>query len=147
MYKNHSANFDIGYSGRPELFLSNLCEEPIDTFFLNINMDEALRHADMGKFKLKTFFSGKPSATGFAYEAMLSALAPSCVGYNISDNNVEPIFEKYDKTYQEEFVIGTMQNAAVEFVKDITDIFGEEIKELYYENYYISWHILILLNK
>ena len=48
----------------------------------------------MGKFKLKTFFSGKPSATGFAYEAMLSALAPSCVGYNISDNNVEPIFEK-----------------------------------------------------
>ena len=146
MYKNHSANFDIGYSGRPELFLSNLCEEPIDTFFLNINMDEALRHADMGKFKLKTFFGGKPSATGFAYEAMLSALDPSCVGYNISDNNVEPIFEKYDKTYQEEFIIGIMQNAAVEFVKDITDIFGQEIKELYYENYYISLPIMAYIN-
>ena len=146
MYKNHSANFDIGYSGRPELFLSNLCEEPIDTFFLNINMDEALRHADMGKFKLKTFFSGKPSSTGFAYEAMLSALAPSCIGYEITGNKVEPVFEKYNKTYQEEFVIGIMQNAAVEFVKDITDIFGQEIKELYYEKYYISLPIMAFIN-
>ena len=39
-----------------------------------------------------------------------------------------------------------MQNAAVEFVKDITDIFGEEIKELYYENYYISLPIMAYIN-
>ena len=145
-YQNKSATFDIGYSARPELFLSNLCQKPIDTFFLNINKDEACRHSDMAQFKLKTFFSGKPSATGFAYESMLSALAPSCIGYDISGDKVEPVFEKYNKTYQEEFIISIMQKAAIEFVKDITNIFGEEIKELYYEKYYISLPIMAYIN-
>ena len=96
-YENKSATFDVGYSARPELFLSNLCQKPIDTFFLNINKDEAFLHSDMANFKLKTFFSGKPSATGFAYESMLSALAPSCIGYSIDDDKVKPVFEKYAK--------------------------------------------------
>lgn len=145
-FENKSATFDIGYSARPELFLSNLCQKPIDTFFLNINQDEAFKHADMGNFKLKTFFSGKPSATGFAYESMLSALAPSCIGYDIKTEEVKPVFEKYNKTYQEEFIISIMQNAAIEFVHDITNIFGEEIKELYYEKYYISLPIMAYIN-
>lgn len=145
-YEEKSATFDIGYSARPELFLSNLCKKPIDTFFLNINKDEALRHSDMANFKLKTFFSGKPSATGFSYETMLSALAPSCIGYNISDEKIEPVFEKYNKTYQEEFIISIMQNSAIEFVQDITNIFGEEIKELYYEKYYISLPVMAYIN-
>ena len=145
-YEGNSATFDIGYSARPEMFLSNLCQKPIDTFFLNINMDEAFRHSDMSNFKLKTFFDGKPSATGFAYESMLSALAPSCIGYEIKENSVEPVFEKYNKTYQEEFIISIMQNAAIEFVKDITKIFEEEIKELYYERYYISLPIMSYIN-
>ena len=145
-YENKSATFDVGYSARPELFLSNLCKKPIDTFFLNVNKDEAFRHSDMANFKLKTFFSGKPSATGFAYESMVSALAPSCIGYNINGNEVEPIFEKYDKTYQEEFIISIMQNAAIEFIQDITKIFGEEIKELYYEKYYVSLPVMAYIN-
>lgn len=145
-FENKSATFDIGYSARPELFLSNLCQKPIDTFFLNINQDEAFKHANMANFKLKTFFSGKPSATGFAYESMLSALAPSCIGYDIKTLDVKPIFEEYSKTYQEEFIISIMQNAAIEFVQDITNIFGEEIKELYYEKYYISLPIMAYIN-
>lgn len=145
-YEDKSATFDIGYSARPELFLSNLCQKPIDTFFLNINHEEAFKHADMAGFKIETFFDGKPSVTGFAYETMLSALAPSCIGYNIKGEEVTPVFEKYNKTYQEEFVIGIMQDAAIEFVQDIVNIFGEEIKELYYENYYISLPIMSYIN-
>lgn len=133
-YDGNSATFDIGYSARPEMFLSNLGQKPIDTFFLNINMDEAFRHSDMSNFKLKTFFDGKPSATGFAYESMLSALAPSCIGYDIKEGKVEPMFEKYNKTYQEEFIISIMQNAAIDFVKDITETFGEEIKNYIMRN-------------
>ena len=144
-YEDKSATFDIGYSARPELFLSNLCEKPIDTFFLNINKDEAFRHSDMKNFKLKTFFDGKPSATGFAYETMLSALAPSCIGYEI-EKEVKPVFEKYNKTYQEEFIISIMQNAAIEFVEYITKTFGNEIKELYYEKYYISLPMMSYIN-
>lgn len=146
IYEGKSANFDIGYSARPELFLSNLCQKPIDTYFLNINMDEAFRHSAMAGFQLKTFFDGKPSATGFAYESMLSALAPSCIGYQMKENGVESVFETYNKTYQEEFIISIMQNAAIDFVKDMTNIFEDEIKELYYERYYISLPIMAYIN-
>lgn len=145
-YKEKSATFDIGYSARPELFLSNLCKKPIDTFFMNINSDEAIKHANKGNFKLKTFFSGKPSITGLHYETMISALAPSCIGYDLNNNKVNPVFEKYNKTYSEEFIISIMQSAAMEFIKDITDTFGSEIKELYYEKYYVSLPIMAYIN-
>ena len=36
-FQEKSATFDLGYSGRPELYLSILCGKPIDTYFLNIN--------------------------------------------------------------------------------------------------------------
>ncbi len=39
-----------------------------------------------------------------------------------------------------------MQNSAIEFVQDITNIFGEEIKELYYEKYYISLPVMAYIN-
>lgn len=146
IYGHHSATFDIGYSGRPELYLSNLCEEPIDTYFLNINKDEALMHADIGGFKLKTFFGAKPSATGFTYESMLSALAPSCIGYNIKDDKVTPVFEEYNKNYQEEFITSIMQNAAIEFVSDMVDTFGEDVKSLYYQDYYVSLPVMAYIN-
>ena len=145
-YENKSATFDIGYSARPELFLSSLCKKPIDTFFMNINKDEAFKHADIAGFKLETFFSGKPAATGFAYESMLSALDPSCIGYDIQGENVLPVFEKYNKNYQEELIISIMQNAAIDFVKDMTNTFGEEIKELYYEKYYVSLPMMAYIN-
>lgn len=80
---NKPAVFDVGYSGRPEFYLSQLCEKSVDTYFLNINSDNALEYANMGDFTLKTFFSAKPPATGNAYELLLSKQAPSCIGYDI----------------------------------------------------------------
>ena len=146
IYGNHSATFDIGYSARPEMFLSNLLNKPIDTYFCNINHSEAQRHAQIGGFKLKTFFDAKPTTTGHAYEMLLSALAPSCIGYDISGEEVSPIFEKYENTYTVEFAIKTMQDAAEDFVKDIVEIFGEEIDILYYQNYYISLPFMAYMN-
>ena len=145
IYNGKSATFDIGYSGRPEVYLSVLCNKPIDTFFLNINQDETLKYAEAAKYKLKTFFDGKPSVTGFAYESMLSELAPSCIGYDI-ENEVKPILEKDNKSYQERYVISTMQEAAKEFIRDMLNIFGEAYKKLYYQDYYISLPIMAYIN-
>ncbi len=146
MYEENSATFDIGYSARPEMFLSNLLEKPIDTYFCNINHSEALRHAQIGGFKLKTFFDAKPTSTGHAYEMLLSALAPSCIGYDVSGEEVKPIFEKYENTYTVEFAIRTMQSAAEDFVRDMVGIFGEDIDIIYYQNYYISLPFMAYLN-
>lgn len=140
------ATFDVGYSGRPEYYLSELCGKKIDTYFLNINKDEGLEYSSNGGYTLKTFFDAKPTSTGNAYEMLLSKLAPSCIGYNCDGDTVEPIFEKYDENYPVEHIIEVMQKAAIEFVQDITDIFGENIDILYYQDYYISLPIMAYIN-
>lgn len=131
-----SAIFDVGYSGKPEFVLSKICERSFDTYFLNINSDEALRNAQAGDFKLKTFFNYKPTITGLLSEYLVSELSPSCVSYKVSDNNLIPIFEDKRFTYQEHFIIDKIQTGAIDFVKDLVDIFGSQVKQLYYQDFY-----------
>ena len=140
------AVFDVGYSGRPEFYLTDLCNKKVDTYFLNINRDDALEYAEKGKFKLKTFFPAKPTATGNAYELLFSKLAPSCIAYNTENEIVEPVFEEYENIYQVEYIIETMQSAAKEFVQDIIETFEEDIDILYYQDYYISLPIMGYFN-
>lgn len=140
------AIFDVGYSGRPEFYLTHLCGKSIDTFFLNINRDDALEYSKVGNFKLKTYFDAKPTATGNAYELLFSKLAPSCIGYNITEKGVEPVFEKYENSYQVEQMVGIMQKAAIEFVSDIIKIFKQDTDILYYQDYYITLPIMSYFN-
>ena len=144
-YQDKSATFDLGYSGRPELYLSVLCGKPIDTYFLNINQGEAIKYSQTAGYNLTTYFDAKPSVTGFAYESIISELAPSTIGYDFT-GDVKPILEKANKTYQERYVIGIIQNAAKQFVKDVLDIFGDEYKKLYYQDYYISLPFVAYIN-
>lgn len=145
-YENKSATFDLGYSGRPELYLSVLCGKPIDTYFLNINQDEAMKYSNVAGYNLSTYFDAKPAVTGFAYESMISELAPSTIGYDLTGEEVKPILEKDKKTYQEKCIIGVMQKAAKQFVEDILQIFGKEYKKLYYQDYYISLPFMSYIN-
>lgn len=145
-FEEKSATFDVGYSGRPELYLSILCGKPIDTYFLNINQDEAIKYANVARYELKTYFGGKPAVTGFAYESIISELAPSTVGYNLKGEEVQPILEKNNKTYQEKYIIGIIQKAAKQFVEDILNIFGNEFKSLYYQDYYTSLPFMSYIN-
>lgn len=140
------AVFDVGYSGRPEYYLTKLCGKSIDTYFLNINGDRALNYSNIGDFKVKTFFDYKPAATGNAYELLISKLSPSCIGYDLSGNNVKPIFEDYKFKYQVDYVVETMQKAALEFVDDMINIFGEDINLLHYQDCYISMPMLAYYN-
>ena len=143
---NKPAVFDVGYSGRPEFYLSMLCGKSVDTYFLNINADEALDYSKRGNFELKTFFPAKPTATGNAYELLLSKLAPSCIGYDCSKSKVEPVFEEYKGIYQVDYIVETMQIAAKDFVSDMVDIFGDNIDMLYYQDYYVTLPMLSYFN-
>ena len=140
------AVFDVGYSGRPEFYLSRLCGKKIDTYFLNINGDRALNYSNMGKFEIKTYFDYKPTATGNAYELLISKLAPSCIGYNTETPEIEPIFEDYKFSYQVEYIVESMQKAALEFIDDMIDIFGTDLNILYYQDYYITLPMLSYYN-
>ena len=128
------------------MYLSILCNKPIDTYFLNINQDEAMKYSDVAGYKLNTYFDAKPAVTGFAYESIISELAPSTIGYDLTGEEVKPILEKNNKTYQEKYIISVMQNAAKQFVNDILEIFGEDYKKLYYQDYYISLPFMSYIN-
>lgn len=145
-FEEESATFDVGYSGRPELYLSILCGKPIDTYFLNINQEEAIKYAKVGKYELKTYFDAKPAVTGFAYESIISELAPSTIGYDLTGKEVKPILEKDNKSYQEKYIIGIIQNSAKKFVEDVLSIFGSEFKNLYYQDYYTSLPFMSYIN-
>lgn len=141
-----NAVFDVGYSARPEFYLSELCQKPLDTYFLNINGDVAFEYAHKGNFELKTFFPAKPTATGNAYELLFSKLAPSCIAYDLKSEKVQPIFEEYKNTYQVEYIVKAMQNAAIDFVQDMINTFGTDIDILYYQDYYIALPIMAYFN-
>lgn len=140
------AVFDVGYSARPEYYLSNLCNKKISTYFLNINSDEALKYSHMGCFDLNIYFPAKPTLTGNAYELLLSKQAPSCIFYDCDGNNVKPVFEDYSSEYQVEYIVETMQQNAISFVRDLVNIFGADLDMLYYQDYYLTLPILSYFN-
>lgn len=139
IFSGNSCTFDIGYSAKPEMYLSKLCERPINTYFINISNEEALKHSQIGKFDLNVYFNYKPTITGVIRESLMSISDPSCIAYKIESNEeVTPIFDQNTKMYQERFIFDTMQRNAIEFIKDILKTFGKNIDLLYYQNYYIS---------
>lgn len=139
IFSGNSCAFDVGYSAKPEMYLSKLCKKPIDTYFVNISNEEALKHAKIGGFKLYTYFDYRPAITGVVRESLMSISDPSCIGYDFGENNqVIPIFEEESKNYQNRFIFDAMQNKAIKFIIDLTSIFKEDVQELYYQKYYIS---------
>lgn len=139
VFTESTCAFDIGYSAKPEMYLSKLCQKSIDTYFVNISNEEALKHAEIGGFKLNTYFDYRPAITGVVRESLMSTSDPSCIGYDFDEQgNVIPVFEEESHNYQNRFIFDAIQSKALEFIQDLVDIFGEEIKELYYQKYYIS---------
>lgn len=146
LFGEKNAVFDVGYSGRPEFYLSKFLKKPMDTFFLNVNCDEAQEYSNFGDFKLNTFFPAKPTLVGNAYELLVSKMDPSCIDYDTSKDKVVPVFEKYKSNYVVDHVVDTMQKAAIEFTRDLYEIFKEDIKYLYYQDYYLTLPIMAYFN-
>ena len=138
-FDKKSCAFDIGYSAKPELYLSEICGKPIDTYFINISNEEALKNAKIGKFRLKTYFDYRPTITGVVRESLMSTADASCIGYDFdSSGNVIPIFDEKEENYQKRFIFDAMQKKAMEFIEDITKTFKDDIEKMYYQKYYIS---------
>ena len=143
---NKPAVFDVGYSGRPEYYLSKLINNSIDTYFLNCNGDNAAKYSNLQNFKVKTFFDFKPATTGNAYELLISKMSPSCIGYSTNDK-VEPIFDElFENDYSSKYIIDIMQDASLKFVNDMVQTFGDYIHYLFSSNYYLSMPMLAYLN-
>jgi len=137
-FKGKSCTFDVGYSARPEMYISKLLNIHLDTYFININHEEAFEHAKIGQFELNTFFDYKPTFTGNVRELVLSNTQPSCIGYNTQGPIATPIFEESNYEYKEIVTLNSMQKSALDFIKDLIKIFDKDIDRLDYQDYYIS---------
>ena len=69
----------------------------------------------------------------------MSTSDSSCIDYKFDENgNVIPVFEEKTYDYQNRFIFDSMQEKALEFIKDLVNIFENDLEDLYYQRYYIS---------
>jgi len=117
----HSCSFDIGYSGRTELVLSNILNIPIDAYYIYQRKSRAQKSAKLGKFQIVSFYDYLPSEMdSMIIESLLSFCGPSCLQLLPSINNkLTPVFDTEGPNFQTEYIVSIMQNAALDFVENI----------------------------
>lgn len=75
----------------------------------------------------QTFYSYSPGVTGVLRELLMSKQSPSCLCLNVENDKVVPVFKKYNQNYEEKFVISIIQEKAIQLVKDVVAMFGNDI--------------------
>lgn len=121
------------YSGRAESALKNILGYAPDLFYIHSNTDILNRRKAENGFNNELFYNFKPNITGVLREHLFMKLSPSTVGYAKDENGkISPVFEKYNIDKATELITKTVQKFALEFVKDMTDIFGDDLQELFF---------------
>lgn len=132
--KGKCATFDVGYSGRIQKSLSDLCGHPIDAFFLHDNGQATHVMAESGNFQTYNYYEYTPVATDILRETFISENSSSCVGLEKREDGVFPVFGKQKDDYIQDFAIDLMQRAAVNYAKDFIRSFSPYFDILYYRN-------------
>ena len=60
----------------------------------------------------------------------MSKQSPSCRCLNVENGKVVPVFKEYNPVYEEKFVISIIQEKAIQLVKDVVAMFGQDIMNL-----------------
>ena len=137
-FSGRSATFDVGYNCRIESVLRQKYGFDITSYYINIDSDIPLERARKGKFSCQTFYSFSPGISGLFRELLISELAPSCVGIGLVNGKMEPVFEEYRKDYSRDLLVGILQKQALDFVRDVVGMFGDELEHLHYQREDIS---------
>lgn len=132
-FDGKTANFDIGYSCRIDYALKQNFNYDVSSYFIHINNDIAHYRADQGDIDMHTFYQYSPGITGTLREYLLSAIEPSVEKIKFKEDDIEIVCKKHEKDYLLEFSVGGIQKHALMFVKDMVEIFGEDLRYLYYQ--------------
>lgn len=131
--------FDIGYSGRAQAILSKLLGYGINAYYIHTLNERAEINANKNNFQIETFFDFSPALTGKIRELVQSEPTQSCVGYSISNNVLQPLYEDKKWRFHEKYVIKQMHDGAIQFVRDFMDIFDGYIDRMTYRKTDISF--------
>lgn len=121
--KENEATVDMGYSGRIQGAISAAVGRGVDVFFIHSDHKKYIEETIKYKFKIHSFYDFTPYMTGLVREHIFSSYEPSCIGFKKQDNIVLPVFEKEKKEYQDQLVISLIQDGALAFIHDFSNIF------------------------
>lgn len=126
--------FDIGYSGRLQVLICDALEFSVDTLYIHGNGEKTLQNAKIGQFNVDCFYDFVPVTSAIVRETILSGFEGSCIGYEEENDKIVPILEETNENYISEFMISTIQQAALDFVRDYNNIFKDYYNQLSYVN-------------
>lgn len=126
-FNGKSATFDVGYSCRVEATLKKVFNFCITPYYIHINNQLPYSRAHRMNLNFQTFYSYSLGVTGVLRELLMSKQSPSCLCLNVENDKVVPVFKKYNQNYEEKFVISIIQEKAIQLVKDVVAMFGNDI--------------------
>jgi len=131
----HALIFDCGYSGSVSEMLMKLTGKQIDKAYI-WEQPDANRCKDK-KYKTKTYLMGGCHADApfiafwLAFEELFSPLEPGCVGIEPTSTGYQPVFdtaEMFSEAMRQD--LSSIQDAALDFVKDAKTTFGGYLDQL-----------------
>ena len=139
MFQGKTASFDIGYSCRSEVVFKRLFHFDVAPCYLHINGEiTALRSYEAG-LKQYSFYEYNPAVTGALREHIISYQGPSCTGFDCTGDRAVPVFEAYEEPFSARYVTTQLQTAALQYVKDMAAIFGNDLRRIYARRIDASW--------
>lgn len=137
-FEGKTATFDIGYSCRIESLMKEIFACDITPYYVHINNDTALSRAQKKNIEIKTFLNYEPGVTGLQRELFISSVSPKIVSYRSENDKFIPVTDELEYNQTEQEIISEIQASALDFVSDIVQIFGENIKYLFFAREYAS---------
>lgn len=133
-----SIMFDLGYSGRIQDAISYLAGEGIDVMFVHSDAKKHDLLSRRSQFKIYSYYDFIPQMSDPLREYLLSAVAPSCIGYRREGDTCAMVFEKFNISKEEQEMAEQLQKGASDFVQDFYDNFGEVLEYIPYKSIEVS---------
>lgn len=126
IFDEHTATFDMGYSGRLQSIICDLAGCSVDTFFMFTNGYNTSIHSQ-DRFRVHSYYDFTPTIQSIVREFFMSDPSPSCYGYEIDGKKITPLLEAYTESNSEDctYAVKQMQKAALTYCKDYWSIFGD----------------------
>ena len=145
---DRDAIFDFGSNDVIQVILANYLSKPVDAFYVYLNTDRVIRMQGAIRGQVYSFLDFTPSIKGAIRKYLYSEPGPACMDYHFLDNGeVSPVFEDNPYNAIDHFVLGRVQQGALDFVDDFSRIFHEYLSLMTFRNYEVSLPFEIFLQR
>ncbi len=125
IFHDNECIVDAGYNGRVEASIGALCGINLDSFYYHCEKDLLYDRSNRYSFVNRCFYREHPAISYLVREQFISKVAPSIKGIEFEGDEAKLVFGEFEMDQFSELITKTIQNAALDFAKDIMAIFGD----------------------